>query len=241
MPALTASDLLTVWEETHARHPIERALRLLQASYPTVPVETLSALSLGRRDALLLALREQVFGGKMSGVATCPTCGEQLELELQVDDLIPLPADESPDLRLNAEGYEVWFRLLNSTDLMRLAESVRPDGAQLLESSVVAADYQGASVDPDDLPETVRQALAEALDEADPGALLLIDLQCPACDHRWENLFDIVTFLWSEIDTWARHLLREVHVLARAYGWREADILNMSALRRNSYLEMVSE
>lgn len=241
MSALTAAGLLTVWEQAQTSHPIERALRLLHASYPSVPVETLSTLSLGQRDALLLALREQVFGGQISGVATCPACGEQLEVELQVDDLIQLPTADPSDLRLSAEGYEVWFRLLNSGDLMRLAESGQADGARLLESSVLAADHQGAVVDPDDLPETVRQALADALDQADPGALLLIDLRCPACEHRWENLFDIVMFLWAEIDTWARRLLREVHVLARAYGWREADILNMSALRRNSYLEMVSE
>jgi hypothetical protein len=33
--------------------------------------------------------------------------------------------------------------------------------------------------------------------------------------------------------------MREVHRLARVYGWREADILSMSASRRQFYLEMV--
>jgi hypothetical protein len=40
------------------------------------------------------------------------------------------------------------------------------------------------------------------------------------------------------LTTWVRRLLREVHTLALAYGWREADILNMSARRRRFYLEM---
>ena len=36
-------------------------------------------------------------------------------------------------------------------------------------------------------------------------------------------------------------LLRQVHTLAMAYGWREIDILSMSALRRQVYLEMLGE
>jgi hypothetical protein len=32
----------------------------------------------------------------------------------------------------------------------------------------------------------------------------------------------------------------EVHVLARAYGWHEADIINMHPHRRRFYLEKVS-
>jgi hypothetical protein len=48
--------------------------------------------------------------------------------------------------------------------------------------------------------------------------------------------FDIVTFLWREIENLAGHLLRDVHTLASAYGWRESDILALSAARRDFYL-----
>jgi hypothetical protein len=30
-----------------------------------------------------------------------------------------------------------------------------------------------------------------------------------------------------------------VHLLARAYGWRETDILALSARRRQSYIELI--
>jgi hypothetical protein len=75
--------------------------------------------------------------------------------------------------------------------------------------------------------------------ERDPQAELLLDLTCPACAHRWEAPFDIVPFFWTEIATEAKRLLREVHTLARSYGWREADVLAMSATRRRSYLEVL--
>ncbi|HEX2516118.1 MAG TPA: phage baseplate protein, partial [Chloroflexota bacterium] len=39
--------------------------------------------------------------------------------------------------------------------------------------------------------------------------------------------------------TRARRLLREVHTLARAYGWREAEILALPGRRRQTYLDLV--
>jgi hypothetical protein len=38
----------------------------------------------------------------------------------------------------------------------------------------------------------------------------------------------------------AQRLLMEVHLLARAYSWRESDILAMSPARRNAYLQQVA-
>jgi hypothetical protein len=76
--------------------------------------------------------------------------------------------------------------------------------------------------------------------QADPQADVQLALTCPACGHQWEATFDIASFFWSEIDSWAHRILREVHTLASAYGWREADILAMSPQRRQLYLEMVS-
>jgi hypothetical protein len=90
-----------------------------------------------------------------------------------------------------------------------------------------------------DLPGEIVAQLTEQIGRADPDADISLDLSCPACDHRWQIAFDIVTFFWAEINSLAKRLLREVHTLARAYGWREADILAMSAARRQAYLEMV--
>jgi hypothetical protein len=64
-------------------------------------------------------------------------------------------------------------------------------------------------------------------------------LRCPACKASQQVLFDIAAFFWSEIGACAKRLLREIHLLARAYCWREADILAMSAWRRECYLAMV--
>ena len=73
----------------------------------------------------------------------------------------------------------------------------------------------------------------------DPQADVQLALSCPACGQQWRATFDVVSFLWDELDAWARRLLREVHTLASAYHWREADILAMSRWRRQYYLDLV--
>ncbi len=76
--------------------------------------------------------------------------------------------------------------------------------------------------------------------EQDPQAEILLDVACPACGHAWQTLLDIVDFVWREVSAGATRLLEEVHTLARAYHWREADILALSSRRRQAYLEMAS-
>ncbi len=64
-------------------------------------------------------------------------------------------------------------------------------------------------------------------------------MECPTCDHAWDEIFDIVSFFWAELDAWAHRVLHDVHVLARAYAWSEAEILALPPLRRQYYLELV--
>ena len=109
----------------------------------------------------------------------------------------------------------------------------------LAERCVVEARRESGPVAAADLTEADVAALAAALAEADPGAELLLELRCPACESGWWELLDVATFVWTEVEVQARRLLREVHALARAYGWREADVLALSPRRRRLYLEMV--
>jgi hypothetical protein len=89
------------------------------------------------------------------------------------------------------------------------------------------------------LSEDAITRLAERIGECSPDAEAPLDFICPSCGHQWRAFFDIAAFFWAEIAAQARRLLREVHILASAYGWREADILAMSARRRQAYLEMI--
>ncbi len=88
------------------------------------------------------------------------------------------------------------------------------------------------------MPDQVVAAIAESMEALDPCADILLELKCGACGNEWQAPFDILGYFWAELAVHARRLLREVDVLARAYGWREADILSLSGRRRRAYLEL---
>ena len=90
-----------------------------------------------------------------------------------------------------------------------------------------------------ELPDEVATAAVERIAKADPHAEIALAVTCPRCGSGERAIFDIVSFFWRELEGFAIRILREVHVLATAYGWDEARILNMSATRRRCYLEMV--
>jgi hypothetical protein len=237
-----SAQLLDVWETASTAMPARRAVVLLAAAYPDQTPEELARLSVGERDAQLLVLRAKLFGPDLSCVSACPRCGDRLELVFQVADvLIPAAPGASP-LAMTVNGFELSIRPPDSTDLEALwsARGDADPAVVLLGRCVIDARRDGRSCRPDRLPKQVVRAIARRLAEADPQALVELALSCLACAHSWLANFDIASFLWQEVDAWARRLLNEVGCLARAYGWREADVLALSPYRRQYYLEMAA-
>jgi hypothetical protein len=152
------------------------------------------------------------------------------------------PDAEEEERELVTDGLVLRFRLPNSQDLAALLDSQDPAAARglLAQRCVLRASRDGAPVAASELPAEAMAGLARRMAECDPQAEVLLDLRCPTCEHCWQALFDIVAFFWAELAAQVKRLLREVHTLARAYSWREADILAMSARRRQFYLEMIT-
>src|SRR6188768_1351234 len=112
MDSLSARELLDVWERGFTQPLPERMLTLLAATLPDATVAELAELSIGRRDAQLLRLRERLFGPELTAVASCPACGEQVESTFLVADV--RLADEAAVQALHSvevEGYRATFRL----------------------------------------------------------------------------------------------------------------------------------
>ena len=243
MRALSASELLETWDQGCGQSPTRQALTLLHAACRETALEQLAQLSIGQRDAMLLELRELTFGPLLTSLASCPGCGERLELEPLTSDLnataVPAP---SGDLSLVLDRHEIRFRLPTSLDLLAISEEPESDSARasLLARCIYTARFDGCEVEPRSLPPTVVEAIGARMAEADPQADCRLELKCPACHNQWQSQFDIVSFFWAEINAWAARILNEVHTLASAYGWSEADILKMSVRRRRSYLNLVS-
>jgi hypothetical protein len=200
-------------------------------------------MPIGRRDARLLAIREALFGPRVPCLTGCPNCGERLEVVFDTDQLRAgtNEAALAGTGSVSVGDTEVSFRLPNSEDLFHIAGLPDPSRGRraLFERCVEHATRGGVPVPAAGIAEEVVQAAAARMAELDPQADVQIALTCPACSHQWSAAFDIASYLWTEVNAWAVRTLGEIHRLASAYGWREAEILALGPVRRQLYLELI--
>lgn len=236
---MTDTDIVRTWESGEGKSPAERALALLGGGYPERPAAELRKLPIGERDALLLSLREKLLGSKLRGYVECPRCAERLVFTLQSSSLrLPAPGAGGPR-ELRHGDWVVSYRLPDSEDLIAAGRrgEVASARAELLGRCVLSLSRDAAPVPARQLPPELEAALVAAMAEDDAQADLWLTMCCAACENSWQARFDIGVFLWTEFAAQARGLLDEVAVLARAFGWAEADILRMSAARRQQYVQ----
>ena len=223
MGELSGAATLELWDAAHALRPVERAVVLACADGEDA--DRVALLPLGRRDARLLALHAAVAGPVIEATASCPRCGQAAEFTLDVDALLARETEAAPA----ADGW----RVPNSRDLEAAADAVDAAEAErvLLELCVDAGEQS----------DEARRAVAAAMAEADPLAEVLVDVACPACEETFVADVDVGAFVWAEVRASALRLLRDVDVLARAYGWTEAEVLALGDGKRQAYLDLVSE
>jgi hypothetical protein len=248
MKPLPDVDVLSAWSEAWGGSSLDRAIALLASPLSGSPRRDLEAAPLGVRDRWLLDLRARAFGPRIQAVAACPRCGEDINLDFGVDE-IRVDAEPSPRGTYGAEqsfetkvgGYRLDIRLPTTADLRAVAISASEQEGRLalVSRCVIQARLDGETVPLSDLPEPVVAEVARVVEARDPQADVRLQTTCPACGETWGAEFDIASFLWEEIAARARRVLGEVHVLARAYGWSEADILALPEARRHAYLDLV--
>lgn len=238
-------DVLKVWEDCSGHSQILAGIHLMQLVYPQHSWDQLLDKPLGERDAALLHLRGLLFGERLENVANCPACSEKIEWELRLHDLRLQSPD--PDEFGAATTYafdtvgkeQLYFRLPTSRDLIALTESQRP----ALDDVLLKRCLDIVGVEQSHLvkalqPETERKLL-ERMAALSPQVDLNFQLSCPNCNTAWELPFDILQYLWEEIDTWANRILGEVASLASHFGWTESEVLSLSRKRRNYYLNYI--
>jgi len=244
MIAPSAADMLTAWEWGRSQGPVARGLTLLRLTCVAEPppLDALAMLSIGERDRQLLMLREALFGDSMTSVVSCEHCGQALELELSTRDLrLPPPLEAPQSLAFTHPDAEIRLRLPNSRDLEAAAAvgSVEEGASALLRLCVVSAKRGTEDVPIEQWSPQLSSEAANVLVTADPQADLTVCVACPASAASWSAPFDIVSFLWTELDGWANRILWEVHTLASAYGWNEQEVLSLGPVRRGEYLQRV--
>ncbi|MGA2128610.1 MAG: hypothetical protein ABSG76_20960 [Xanthobacteraceae bacterium] len=248
----SAADLVRAWELGRDAPAWRRGLLLLAPAYPDRTFRDLAALTIGRRNICLFALRERLFGPRIAARVRCPGCGRYSEFAAAARDLCPRQPDGDTVAAmgprrfvLDVEGLSLACSCPTSEDLARVAGGDHAFGVSvnqpLVRRAIVAARRGEADVPLASLPDVVIGAVADAVLEHDPQADLLIENDCPDCGRNWSAPFDAAAFVWTETANLAQRLLNDVHLLANAYGWPESSILAMSARRRQFYVQRAAQ
>jgi len=243
---LTGEPLLAAWEAGATGHELRRPLALLSAAIPGAQQAALGALPLVARDLLLLRLRELTFGPELAVFASCPECAERMEFTLHAPDLakdLGAACDAASNGPVGwAEGDQRYrLRPVTTDDLIAALAAPDLQTAQdlLLARCVEATGEARAERSKSPAKSAPFSPGARGrFEELHAGAELRCVVECPGCAGQQVLDLDIARFLWREVAAAATRLLREVHLLATAYGWREHDILALSQQRRAAYLEL---
>ncbi len=223
----TQTELLALWETGRTMHPLDQGVLAVEAGFPET-TERVADWPLGRRNRALAQLRCRWFGDAPRGWTECPQCAEKLEFGLDVRALAE-SADPNPGEAVEAGGRT--YRLPTSRDLAALVHETDVSSAVRL---LLRRIGEG------DLSEQEMESVGEQLAAADSLAEVRLSFDCPNCGAQFEESVDLPTFLWAELEAYVKRLVADVHLLASAYGWSEAEILGMSSARRQLYLDMVT-
>lgn len=190
----------------------------------------------------LLELCRACGGDDLGAFAVCPGCGESLELELSVSELLAAVDVAAAEPRtVEGDGWEIELRppTLEELATARAEPDVGLAAERLARACVVSCRREGRTIGRSRIPKAALGLVETGLEALDPTGAP-IGLVCPSCSNVWSASVDLVTLLSSQLELEARTLLSEIHALASAYGWSERDILALPRERRREYVQLVS-
>jgi hypothetical protein len=234
--------------------PLQRYTRLLVHCVLGLAEDDIDRLSVGDRETLLLHVRRLTFGDRMDCVLLCPGCGERMDFQLQIQSLLArTDASQSAHyfeetVEAAGEPLRVRFRVPCGADLedvLRAPGRAVGDAVNAILARCVEwvqhSDAVRTAIPMDQWPAGLAARISERMSELDPQAETTLRLICPACQHAFAAFFDIGDYFFRELKSREHRRYREVHQLALAYHWSEADILSMSPRKRQLYLDLISE
>lgn len=237
MQPLPAAVLLELWERGSSQPAPLAAVSLLSAATGEEP-SAIARLPVGERDVRLLRVYRALRGRRVEGVSSCPACNETVEAAFDVDALVDAVHERTDTITCSAKPFRATLRLPSTEDLLAVSsmESRADMREALLRRCVIDAWRGKKKISAAALPDAFLDKAEAAMERADPAGDVRFVLTCPACAHEWEVALDAASFVWNEVSALAQRVAADVHLLASAYGWREADILAMSTARRQLYI-----
>jgi hypothetical protein len=235
MPGLDPRHLLEIWEDGSVQGPVSRAVILL-AAIRGEQVATAAEVDVGTRDVHLAKMLAEIAGTVVPAIADCGRCGALLDVPVDLTAICALPVHEPGEALTAAAGdRRVSFRLPTSRDLLALSGLPAAAARRALLArclGLTPGSLTGDHAGP------LGEAVEEAMEVAAPAGAVDLMVQCPGCGAGMSLPLDLPELLWAEIEAQVSEVLEDVHALAAAYGWTEADVLALTPMRRAAYLAM---
>ena len=253
---LDGEDLIFLWERGAELTPAAWTTLLLQRSarrigeISAVSADDVRQLCVGDREALTLHLRRLTRGDAMPAVLTCPACGADMDLDIQVSKLLvrvdePISLVHQTDIVHDGRAYSAHFRLPTGEDqeaVLDLAlQDMQAARRQLLGRCILSVEDLSLDSLPDAILSDIIEHMGSLMANLDPQADLWFQVTCPECSHFFQAPFDPASYFRRELEDEAVVLFEEIHTLALSYHWPEDAILRLSRRRRQRYLAMIEE
>ena len=201
------------------------------------PLDT-NSLPVTDVEAAVLEVRRMVFGDSVRTDVRClaPGCGKRVDVSFQIGDYLGFHRARKPR-RVEPAAEAGWFRLAGSGALFRLPTA--GDLRWLRSRADGAAELARRCIRPDGLAAVELGRIERALAAMAPSLSNSVRGSCPECGRGLEMYFDVFHFVIAELRSQAMYLFADVHLLASQYHWTESAILDMPAIRRTQYAEMI--
>jgi hypothetical protein len=212
--------------------PVARSLALLGALSDD---EDWAALTVTDFEVLLLGLRQRVLGDRCDLSFSCPDCRAPVEVSFTIADFLQDVVSTIPSWVRPLADRPGWyscgtaaFRLPTAGD--QAAVAGRSDAADRMAERCIEADH---------LPERTRGRIERAMAAMAPEVSRPLSGSCPECRTKVEAPLYVTRLVINELAREAVAVYDEIDLIARAYHWREAEILELPRQRRRAYAERI--
>ncbi len=233
-----ADDLALVEARGHA---VTRALEVLPRLLPIEsdlnPADVWPTLTVTDFEYALLALRSHFFGEEIACKLDCPHCGAPVELSFHAADFAAASRPAQPRGIRSDPDRPGWFRLEDVAAAFRLP-TVR-DQAEVLGDADGARRLTQICIEPADAPARLRGRIERAMERLAPELSRDVEGACPSCGGKVAGTIHVPFLVMEDLRRAATGVHDDVHRIASAYGWSEAEILALPRVRRRQYADRI--
>lgn len=221
------------WSGQPARVTAALTAALAQLGGQVASWDVAHRLSVGDRQFLVRQLGAHLGFDAEWLSAHCRDCDAAFDFQVRHSAFPVKPAAESyPYTQASTSRGEVRLRVPSGADQEAVAGVEDMDAATRRLVSRLLVDGEAGDFSAEDIA-----AMEAALETAAPEVATVVQGVCPECGA--ENQVEVDPYRCLDRD--ARQIFAEIHALASAYHWSEAEIVSLPVARRKTYLRLVDQ